>query len=177
MRKKVLILFSIICIFIFILFVVFNFIVFPTKYKNYVGAYANKYGLEPAFVYAVIKAESDFDKTAKSSSGAMGLMQLIPSTASWIAEELGFDDFENEDLFNPEVNVEFGCFYLNYLFEKFNNMRVVVCAYNAGETIVRNWIDENGEIDVNKISYSETKTYLKRVLSFYNVYKNHEICV
>lgn len=177
MRKKVLILFSVICIFVILLFVIFNFILYPTKYKSYVLHSAEKYGIDKALVYAVIKAESDFDELAVSRSGAIGLMQILPSTGKWIADELGKDDFVVDELYYPEINVEFGCFYLDYLKQKFSDINAVICAYNAGETIVRGWLDENGVLDESKIEYLETKKYLKRVTGFLKVYKIHEICV
>ena len=175
MRKTILILFSVICIFSVILFVVFNFFVYPKKYKNYVTFYAAENNLDSALVYAVIKAESNFDKNATSKSGAMGLMQLMPTTAKWIAEELG-DDYSEVNLYNPETNVRYGCFYLKYLFERFSDVDAVVCAYNAGESVVKNWLDDNDTISESKIDYPETKAYLKRVKGFYKVYKLHEIC-
>lgn len=177
MRKKVLILFSVICIFSVIFFVVFNFLIYPTKYDGYVLHSAEKYDIDRALVYAVIKAESDFDDAAISSSGAIGLMQILPSTGKWIAKELGKDAFVLDELYDPKTNVEFGCFYLNYLKQKFSDINAVICAYNAGETVVRGWLDESGKLNESKIAYSETKKYLKRVRGFWRVYKIHEICV
>lgn len=177
MRKKVLILFSVICIFVIVLFAIFNFVIYPTKYKGYVLYSAERYGLDKALVYAVIKAESDFDESAVSRSGAIGLMQILPSTGKWIADELGRDDFVVDELYDPKTNVEFGCFYLDYLKQKFSDINAVICAYNAGETVVRGWLDESGKLNESNIAYSETKKYLKRVRGFLNVYKIHEICV
>ena len=177
MRNKTLIVFSVICFFCVVMFVVFNFVIFPTKYKNYVVAYAKKYNLNKSLVYAVIKAESNFDEKAVSKTGARGLMQLIQPTAEWIAEELELKDFSYDDMFNPEINVWFGCFYLNYLSTKFKDEKAVICAYNAGEGVVRNWLDGNDMLDDNKISYAETKKYLSRVTGFIKVYQIHEICL
>jgi len=175
MRKKTLILFSVICIFLFVVFIVFNFVLFPTKYKNYVVKYSNQYDLDKALVYAVIKAESNFDKNATSKSGAMGLMQLIEPTAKWIANEFN-EPYDETRIYNPETNIKYGCFYLRYLTDKFKNFDAVVCAYNAGEVAVRKWIDQEGNIDVSKINYEETAIYLKRVKGYFAIYKNHEIC-
>ena len=174
MKKKVYAFFLIIVVFTLVCFVMFNFVLYPKKYKNIVIANAQRFGIDSALVYAIIKAESDFDKNAKSSSGALGLMQIIPSTAKWIASELD-EEFISENLYDPEKNVLYGCFYLDYLFDKFNDVKVVVCAYNAGESKVRDWINEEGEFDESLIDYNETKVYLKRVMGFWNVYKNDEI--
>lgn len=153
----------------------FNFVLYPTKFKNIVVQNAKVYSLEPALVYAVIKAESNFDEKAKSNSNALGLMQLLPTTANWIAEELNVS-FNESDLFDPEVNVRFGCFYLKYLYDRFGDMDVVVAAYNAGETKVKDWLGENGKLNVEKIDYPETRNYLKKVKGFYQIYKNNELC-
>ena len=153
----------------------FNFVLYPTKFKNIVVQNAKVYSLEPALVYAVIKAESNFDEKAKSNSNALGLMQLLPTTANWIAEELNVS-FNESDLFDPEVNVRFGCFYLRYLYDKFGDTDVVVAAYNAGETKVKDWLGENGKLNVEKIDYPETRNYLKKVKGFYQIYKNNELC-
>ncbi len=173
MKKLVLILFSIITVIAVILFIIFNFVVTPKKYNYYVEKYAEKYSLEPELVYAIIKVESNYDKNAISSAGAMGLMQIIPKTGAWIAGELN-ENFSKEELINEETNIKYGCFYLNYLFSKFNSLDAVICAYNAGETVVRGWLNETGEVDENKITYAETKNYYKKVLEYYNTYKNSE---
>ncbi|MBQ8424954.1 MAG: lytic transglycosylase domain-containing protein [Clostridia bacterium] len=165
---------SIMCV--IILFIIFNFVIYPTKHKNYVLEYSKKYNLDRSLIYAIIKTESNFDKNAVSLSNAKGLMQIIPSTAKWIAEELG-ENYSEEMLFDVETNIKFGCFYLNYLFDKFKNTDVVICAYNAGETAVRNWLDSNGNIVLEKVSYSETKNYYKKVKSYHKVYKNKQIFI
>ena len=174
LKKLSLIIFCLAIVILICFFVVFNFIVTPRKYKNYIIEFAGQYSIEPALVYAIIRVESNFDKNATSSAGAMGLMQIIPSTAKWIAEELRLD-YSSLNMYNPETNIQFGCFYLNYLFERFDNMGAVICAYNAGETVVKSWLDESGNIDESKISYPETKNYYKRVLSYYNIYIEDEI--
>jgi len=174
MKKKIIIIFSIICMLVIILFIMFNFILYPTKHKNYVLIYAEKYNIDVSLIYAIIKTESNFDAKAVSPSNARGLMQIIPSTAKWIASELNID-YNDEILFNSETNINFGCFYIDYLFKKFNDMDIVICAYNAGETIVKTWLDENGKLDESKINYKETENYLKKVRSYYNIYKNKQI--
>lgn len=157
-----------------IVFVIFNFVVANKKYKNFVVKYSEEYNLEIALVYAIIKVESNFDKNAISSAGARGLMQLLPSTARWIAEELN-EPFDEEKLFNEETNIKFGCFYLNYLFAKFKNLDAVVCAYNAGEGVVREWLDENGNVLKEKIAFEETKNYYSKIMKYYNIYKKNQI--
>lgn len=173
-KKLSLIIFCVTVVILSCFFIIFNYIVIPKKYKNFIIQYSFDYSIEPALVYAIIKAESNFDKNATSSAGAMGLMQIIPSTAKWIAGELKLD-YNSINMYNPETNIRFGCFYLDYLFDRFANMNAVICAYNAGETVVKNWLDVSGNIDESKISYPETKAYYKKVLNYYNIYIEDEI--
>ena len=102
-------------------------------------------------------------------------MQIIPLTAKWIASEFN-EEYSEEKLYDAETNIKYGCFYLNYLYEKLNNMDAVICAYNAGETVVKNWLDNTGNVIAEKISYSETKNYYKKVKGYYSIYKHKEIC-
>ena len=170
MKKKIFVIFIFGIVILFFVLAILVAILFPKKYKNYVTEQSEKFNLDKALVYAVIKTESDFDKNAVSKSGAIGLMQILPNTAKWIASELD-EDYTDEKLFLPEINVKYGCFYLNYLFEKFEDTNIVICAYNAGEGKVLDWI-ENGKLNEKLIDYSETKNYLKRVKGYYKVYKN-----
>ena len=173
MRKKILLIFSISCAILFFIALVFNFIICPKKYKNFVVAYAHEYELDVALVYAIIKVESDFDKKAVSISDALGLMQILPSTAKWIADEIGVE-YSRENMFNEDTNVRFGCFYLRYLFDKFKDKDIVICAYNAGEGKVLDWV-ENGSLVSSEIDYPETKKYLEKVNKYYNLYSNNLI--
>ena len=174
MKKRLIIIFSIILVIVSVLFILFNVILYPKKYKNLVGFYSEKYDLDIALVYSIIRVESDFNEKAVSPSGAKGLMQIMPSTAKWIAKELG-ETYDENMLFDPNKNISFGCFYLQYLKQRFSDINAVICAYNAGETIVKNWLDENGNLIENKIAYTETKNYLKRVKGYYRVYSKNEL--
>lgn len=120
-------------------------------------------------VLAIIKTESNFNKKALSNKGAVGLMQLTNSTANYIAKIVGFT--EDFDLYDERTNVYLGVKYLEYLFNKFNDENVVICAYNAGETRVRDWLKSDGTLDQNKITFKETKNYLKNVKRRKNFYK------
>jgi soluble lytic murein transglycosylase len=148
---------------------------FSKKYKNYVVKYSDEFGLDKALVYAVIKVESDFKKDAVSKSGALGLMQILPNTAKWIAKELG-EEYLKDKMLEPETNILYGCFYLDYLFDRFGDMEIVICAYNAGEGKVLDWI-ENGKLERNEIDYEETRNYLAKVEKYYRIYKSKIINV
>lgn len=173
MKKSVLILFSAICIFVLVVFVLFNFVMFPKKYNRFVSAYSAMFDIDRVLVFSVIKAESGFDRNAVSGSGAVGLMQIMPKTASWIAKELE-EDFDEKKLFDAELNIRYGCFYLKHLTDKFKDVWVAVAAYNAGESVVKNWTDQQGRLIESKISYRETKNYVAKVKKYFAVYKNLE---
>jgi soluble lytic murein transglycosylase len=127
----------------------------PSRYDHLIRASCAKHGLDTALVKAVIKAESDFDQHAVSRKGAEGLMQLMPDTAQ------KFDVF---DPFDPAQNIEAGVRHLKHLMERFDHdLKLCLAAYNAGETAVT----EHGGIP----NYSETKTYVSRVLNYYREYK------
>lgn len=170
MKKYWLWIFFVISIISIILFVVFNFFVQKPTYKELAERYSAEFGLETSLVLAIIQSESSYKPTAVSKSGAIGLMQIIPKTGKWIAESFG-EHFTEDVLFDPETNIKYGCFYLKYLFDKFNEEDIVICAYNAGEGKVTSWLDENGKLDKELIDYDETKKYLERVLSYKEIYK------
>lgn len=146
--------------------------VYPLKYQELVFENADKYNLDESLVYSVIKTESSFDQSAVSKKGAKGLMQITDSTASYIAKRLGVGSF---DIFEPKVNIEFGCYYLRYLIDRFREIDTAVIAYNAGESKVSEWLN-NSEystdgIRVQNIPYKETREYLNKVKKSLAVYK------
>ena len=101
--------------------------------------HARNYRLDPAALAAVIYQESKFRADAKSSSGAIGLMQLRPETARGIAIRTGGNRFRTEDLYNPEINVRYGSWYLRHLLNKYGEERTALAAYNAGQRNVDTW--------------------------------------
>ena len=158
-----------ICITLFLVgaFVFYN-IKYPLKFNQFINYYSNVFNLEPSLVASIINEESSFKCNCVSNSGAIGLMQIIPNTARYIAEEILKEEYIEEKLFLPETNIKYGCCYLNYLSKKFENTQEVLCAYNAGETIVNKWLNnkkysENGKL-LNKIPYSETNIYINKIL-------------
>ncbi|MBQ7224844.1 MAG: lytic transglycosylase domain-containing protein [Clostridia bacterium] len=138
---------------------------FPLKYGQEVQKYANEYSVDTALLCAVINCESSFDARAVSKKGAVGLMQIMPSTAKWCAQKLGIEYSEN-DLFDPEYNIKIGAYYLSYLLQKFGSEKLALCAYNAGEGNVIKWLNENRK----DIPFSETRGYVPRVLFNKRVY-------
>ena len=140
--------------------------IYPIKYRGIIVEYSEKYNLSPELISSIINAESGFDKDSVSYSGAMGLMQVIPSTAVEISNKLGYNEY---DIFNPRTNIEFGCFYLRYLLDYYNEDLIYsLCAYNAGLNNVKHW-DFDG--DIEKIPVSQTKNYVKKIVKNIQVYK------
>ena len=151
-------------------------LLYPTKYSEYVDRYSEEYELDKAVIYAVIKAESSFDADNRSRTGARGLMQIMPETAEWIAGKLGDKELDPKNLTDPETNIEMGCWYLQFLKERFdNNLPVMMAAYNAGHNKVRSWLDDpqysDGE-NLTNIPYPETENYVKKVTKAYEEYQN-----
>ncbi len=132
-------------------------------------------GLPDSLVYAVIKAESDFDEAAISKAGAIGLMQLMPATAEFICSREKIV-FEKERLKEASYNIKLGCKYLSYLCERFPAVETALCAYNAGEGTARTWLKDPelspDGIRLSEIPYSETRAYLKKILKYRKIYEN-----
>jgi soluble lytic murein transglycosylase len=139
---------------------------YPLRYASYIRVHAREHRLDPALMAAVIYQESKFAPDAKSSSGAIGLMQLTPSTAHGIAIRTGGDAFRTQDLYDPEINIRYGAWYLHNLFAKYGSERLVLAAYNAGQGNVDRW-RANGQ----PIQYAETRAYVERVEGLKTVYR------
>ena len=138
---------------------------YPLHYEQIVRGHAHNYDLEPALLAAVIYQESKFKADARSQSGAIGLMQLLPDTAKGIAVHTGGMRFVVSDLYNPEINVRYGAWYLHHLMEKYRDERTALAAYNAGQQNVDSWRAQ-GE----GIQFSETRAYVKRVEDLKKIY-------
>lgn len=140
---------------------------YPLRYSEYVRVHARQHQLDPAFVAAVIYQESKFNASAKSKSGAIGLMQLTPSTAKGIAIRTGGHAFRTHDLYDPEINIRYGAWYLDNLFRKYGSERLVLAAYNAGQGNVDAW-----RRDGKPIQFAETKAYVSRVERLQGIYRD-----
>ena len=150
-------------------------LLYPFYFKEEITNTANQFNFDPCFIAALILVESKFDPRAVSKKGACGLMQVMPSTAVWIAEKKGIEPPEPDSLFKSEINIGFGVWYLDNLCQEFDGLIPVLAAYNAGRGNVKLWLDERvwdgsmGEID--KIPFGETKIYVKKVWQTYAKYK------
>ena len=145
---------------------------YPLKYQEEISEYSKEFGVDMALVYATIKVESNFNEKAVSDKNAIGLMQIKKETGEYIATLLGDKDF---DLLDKKTNIRYGTFYLKYLSEKFTNFNAMVCAYNAGEGKVTEWLKDNSKskdgVSLTSIPYKETENYLTRINKCYKKYK------
>jgi len=140
---------------------------YPLRYSEYVRVHARQHHLDPALLAAVIYQESKFSSSAKSSSGAIGLMQLTPTTAEGIAIRTVGSAFHTSDLYDPDINIRYGSWYLDNLFKKYRSERLVLAAYNAGQGNVDDW-RAHGE----PVQFAETRAYIKRVERLKKIYRD-----
>ena len=139
---------------------------YPLRYEQIVRGHARNYDLDPALLAAVIYQESKFRANARSDSGAIGLMQLLPDTAKGIALHTGGSAFRVDDLYNPEINVRYGAWYLRHLMDKYGDERTALAAYNAGQNNVDRW-----RRDGRGIVFAETRAYVARVEDLKKIYR------
>ena len=171
--------------FIFIFIIIFLIIfkdkllkmVYPKTYNEIVSIYAEKYEVDNNLIFAVIKAESNFNSQAVSNKSAIGVMQIVEETAIDVAKKNGINlDGENveQELLKVDNNINIGTKYLSTLINKYKNIEVSLAAYNAGIGTVDNWI-EKGIIksdgsDIENIQYKETNNYVRKILRDYKIY-------
>jgi soluble lytic murein transglycosylase len=139
---------------------------YPLRYSAIVRGHAANYRLNPALLAAVIEQESKFNTDARSSTGAVGLMQLQPTTAEGIAIRTGGSKFVLSDLTNPEINVRYGAWYLRHLLDKYHDERVALAAYNAGQENVDRWRAAH-----EGVQFAETRAYVARVERLKGIYR------
>ena len=140
------------------------FSVFPLKYKAEIESASKLYGVDSALIASVINAESGYKANAVSSKGAVGLMQVMPATAEWVAKKMKIELY---DLKDPKTNILIGTYYLKYLLDKFGDTKTALMAYNAGEGKVQGWLNEK-----KACPYPETNKYVEKVLNgrkFYSI--------
>ena len=152
----------------------------PLYYADLITQYALSQELDPALVSAVILCESSFDPAAESRLGARGLMQLMEDTAAWIAHKLGEDDgsYSFDRLYDPEVNIRFGTWYLGYLSRRFDgDATKIICAYHAGQGNVDSWLSNplysHDGVTLDTIPTQDTAAYASRVLRAQAVYQKY----
>ena len=153
-------------------------ILYPIEYENLVTLYSQEYQVDEYLVYAIIKAESNFEINAVSNKGAKGLMQLMENTAKDVIKKVNIDissEELSEKLLEPDININLGTKYISILLQKYGNIPIALTAYNAGIGTVDNWIEkgiikENGE-DIENVPYKETNQYVRKILGSYKIYR------
>jgi soluble lytic murein transglycosylase len=140
---------------------------YPLRYGEIVRGHARNYRLDPALLAAVIYQESKFAASARSDRGAIGLMQLLPQTAKGIAARTGGSKFRVSDLYDPEINVRYGAWYLRHLIDKYGSERTALAAYNAGQANVDAWRRRGVSVQ-----FDETRHFVDRVEDLKAIYRH-----
>ena len=140
--------------------------IYPLKYSEYVEKYSEKYGVPQNIIYSTIKVESDFNSDAVSSAGAIGLMQIMPSTFEWLQGMIG-ENLDIMALYDPDTNIKYGTYYLIYLYNRYGDWTLAHMAYNAGIGNVSEWLENEDYIDgdgkIVNIPFKETRNYIKKI--------------
>lgn len=155
--------------------------VYMWDYQQDIVTYSKKNNVDPFLVAAIIKNESNFKHDAVSKVGAVGLMQIMPETGRWIAEQMGLESYQNSDLYQTKKNIRMGCWYVGELEHEFqHNLVLLMVAYNAGRGQTHEWMQENGWDynfnDIKSIPYPDTREYVAKVMQdrdkYYLLYKD-----
>lgn len=153
---------------------------YPIKYESYVEKAAKEYNVDICLVYGVIRNESNFDPNVVSNAGAIGLMQIMPDTFTWLQNYR--ENFEpkkildSDKLYDPKTNIDYGTYYLRYLLDKYDGDKsLVICAYNAGYGNVDSWIADgtipSGNVSPSDVPFPETSNYLAKVTDSMEMYR------
>ena len=146
--------------------------VYKLEYRDIIDQNAEKYNVDKYLMYALIKKESRYNPLAVSKKGAIGLTQIMPETGEYIAELLEEKNFKTNDLYDVEVSIRYGTFYLSKLKKDFNgNLESMLAAYNGGEGNVRRWLGDGSHLNENEIPFKQTKNYVKSIKRDSEIYK------
>lgn len=146
---------------------------YPIKYYEEVAGLSREYGVPKNIIFAVILTESNFDPDALSKTGARGLMQIMPDTFADLQDRLG-DEYDSNMLYDPEINMRYGTYYLSYLYDIFGDWEITFAAYNGGMGNVRKWLSDSRYSRDGKlvnIPFAETKAYVSKVSAAAEKYK------
>ncbi len=150
---------------------------YPTEFSEIVQNKSEMFEVEEELIYAVIRTESSFEPEAQSGVGAKGLMQMTDGTFEWVQELLGAEEILPADyLFEPEINIHHGTYFLSFLMDYYGNVDTALAAYNAGMGNVASWLEDpeysKDGVTLYEIPFLETKNYVKKVNEAMTVYKN-----
>lgn len=150
--------------------------IYPLSYLDYINKYSKEYKIDPFLISAIINVESKYKEKALSYKEAKGLMQIGPGTGKWASEELNIENYNRDTLYDPEINIQIGSWYLDRLRDEFNNNTdLVLAAYNGGSGNVQKWLNDkkyshDGK-KLDKIPFKETEDYVEKVKSNYKIYR------
>lgn len=147
---------------------------YPVHYRDTILKYTAEYEVDPLFILAVMKTESDFNPNAVSEADARGLMQIAETTFDWIKDKLNDETSVFSDMYTPEINIRYGTFFLHYLYQEFESLELAAAAYHAGRGAVNDWLTDStlssdGET-LHKIPSSVTAHYVNKVMNAYDKY-------
>jgi len=151
------------------------FLIYPVKYKSYIVSSSSQFDVSASLIASVINCESSYNPLAVSSSGAIGLMQIMPATGEYLADKYGLADFVIDNLYDIQTNITLGSYYLSILLNEFNDLKTALVAYNAGPTKARTWLldtnySQNGTT-LDTTPYPVTNNYVDKVIKNINMYK------
>lgn len=151
---------------------------YQVKYRDEITYYAAVNRIDPAYVAAIIKRESDYDPRAVSRVGAMGLMQFMPDTFSWVAPNCGISKSNTEAVYEPENAIKMGCYLLKYISDMYDGDPILVaCAYHAGWGNVNSWLKnystDGKHLTLAQIPMDDTRYYAGKVLNAYAIYQQY----
>ena len=168
---------SVVLIFLLLVFVICELrpreITEPLYYTKEIKEVSELHGIDPFIVAAVARTESSWLSDAQSHVGALGLMQIMPETGLYLAEERGLS-LELEQLNDPRVSLDYGTYYLKKLYKEFKNWDTVFAAYNAGPTQVASWLEDDEYSKAGKLTYipfEETRRCIEMVNYFLDAFK------
>ncbi|NDI36341.1 lytic transglycosylase domain-containing protein [Chengkuizengella sediminis] len=160
-------------------------LIYPIKYKEEIQDVSKEYNIDPLFVAAIIRVESNYKSDLVSTKNAMGVMQIMPETAEWIIQMARSPNLSKDKMLDVRVNIQMGVWYLNALYVEFkpylidkpikDQISLLCAAYNAGPGNVKKWLNEqrwDGSLNnIEQIPFGETRHYVTRTLYYYEKYK------
>ena len=151
-------------------------LLYPLYYTDHLQKHTTKYEIDPLFVAAMIREESRYNADIVSYAGAVGLMQIMPATGRHIADRLKMPKFSKSMLYNPDINIQMGAWYMKSLMNQFdNNHALVAGAYNGGPGRMRRWIEAKKIPDLDEfvedIWIDQTRRHIKKVIDSYIIYQ------
>jgi len=149
--------------------------IYPIQYSEYVEEYSKENNIDPYMIYSIIKAESNFNPNVKSQSNAIGLMQLLETTAIEMSNITDENNITEKELYEPEINIKLGVLYYAYLVDRYKGNNILaLTAYNAGMGNLDEWISQgiikSDGSDIENIPYKETNNYVRKILRDYQLY-------